>query len=270
MVAIVQVREDAINVFPDGSSLSRPRLGGIGIRIVTIDAAGNEVIEDDFVPGYKGATNQQMELLACTKGIQSALRHPRLPELKKIQVITDSRYVADNVNNAKFVWPTQQWLTKAGTPVLNAKQWKELAKEIRTAGCRIDIRWAKGHSKKNPHNRAADKLAKASARMALNAPLSVVNVRRKRTKELVLIGSVAMEGQRMAIRVVTSEYLSTQRISRYKYEVLSEESKYLGLVDIIYSKLHLRVGRHYEVEVNRETANPRILEVIREIERKPA
>jgi len=103
--------------------------------------------------------------------------------------------------------------------------------------------------------------------MALNPPLSVVNVRRKRTKESVRVGSVAMEGQRLAIRLVTSEYLSLQRISKYKYEVLSEDSKYFGLVDIIYSKLHLRVGRHYEVLVNRETRNPQIVELIGEIER---
>jgi len=78
---------------------------------------------------------------------------------------------------------------------------------------------------------------------------------------------VSMEGQRLAIRVVTSEYLSVQRISKYKYEVLSEDSKYFGLVDIIFSKIHLRAGRHYEVRVNQETRNPQIIELIREIER---
>ena len=267
MPATVQVREDAVNVFTDGSSLSRPRLGGIGIRVVTIGDDGKEVCEDEFLPGYRSATSQQMELLACLKGIQTALRHPRLASLKRICVFTDSQYVARNVDNAKFVWPTEQWRTKAGTPVLNAKLWKDLVKEIKKSGCRIDIRWARGHSRKNPHNRAVDKLAKQSAAMALNPPLSVVNVRRKKTKQSVRIGGVGMEGQRVAIRVVTSEYLSMQRISKYKYEVLSEDSKYFGLVDIIYSKLHLRVGRHYEVLVNRETPNPQIVELIREIER---
>jgi ribonuclease HI len=270
MTSVAQVREDAVNVFTDGSSLSAPRTGGIGIRIVTIDSEGKEVVEDDVLPGYRGATNNQMELLACIKGVQTAMVHPRLEVLKRICVFTDSQYVASNVDNAKFVWPTQQWRTKAGTPVLNAKLWKELTKEIRKAACRVDIRWVKGHSKKSPHNRAVDKLAKRSAAMAINLPLSVVNVRRKKTDRAVALGSVKMEGQRLAIRVVTSEYLSIQRISKYKYEVLSEDSKYLGNVDVIYSKLHLRVGRHYKVLVNKETSNPRILELLHEIERGAA
>jgi ribonuclease HI len=155
MAGAVQVREDAVNVFTDGSSLSGPRLGGIGIRLVTIDDDGNEVCEDEFLPGYRGATSQQMELTACIKGIQTALRHPRLATLKRICVFTDSQYVTRNINNAKFVWPTQQWRTTLGTPVLNAKQWKDLIKEMKNAGCRVEIRWAKGHSRRNPHNRTA-------------------------------------------------------------------------------------------------------------------
>lgn len=267
MSVTVNVREDAVNVFTDGSSLSSPRLGGIGIRVVTVGDDGKEVCEDDFLLGYRGATNNQMELLACIKGIQAAIRHPRVAVLKRICLFTDSQYVATNVDNAKFAWPTQHWRTKTGTPVLNARLWKDLVKEIKRAACRVDIRWAKGHSRTNPHNRAVDKLAKQSATMALNPPLSVVTVRRKKTKENVRIGSVSMEGQHLTIRVVTSEYLSVQRISKYKYEVLSKDSKYFGLVDIIFSTIHLRAGRHYEVRVNQESRNPQIIELIREIER---
>src|SRR4051794_14689344 len=101
MASAVQLREDAINVFTDGSSLAQPRAGGVGFRIVTFDAAGDEVHEDDFLPGYRGATNNQMELLACIKGIQSAIAHPRRPELNRVCVFTDSQYVVHNLNNAK-------------------------------------------------------------------------------------------------------------------------------------------------------------------------
>lgn len=267
MASAVQLREDAINVFTDGSSLSEPRAGGVGLRIVTFDAAGNEVHEDDFLPGYRGATNNQMELLACIKGIQAAVAHPKRLELNRVCVFTDSQYVSNNVNNAKFVWPANRWFTQAGTPVLNADLWKDLVKEIKKAPCRVDIRWVKGHSRKNPHNKAVDKLAKQSAAMAVNPPLTVVSVRRKKTKESVSIGSVRMEGQRMAIRIITAEYLRTQRLHKYKYEVVSQDSKYFGLVDLIYSTINLRGDHRYEVLVNNEARNPRIIELIGELER---
>ena len=63
----VNLRDDAINVFPDGSSRSKPRRGGIGYRIVTFDAAGNEVCEDEWLPGYESGNNQEMELKACIR-----------------------------------------------------------------------------------------------------------------------------------------------------------------------------------------------------------
>jgi hypothetical protein len=124
----------------------------------------------------------------------------------------------------------------------------------------------KGHSK-DQHNKAADKLAKKSAKNPLNKPLSIVNVRRKKTAKSVEIGSVEMRRQRLVIRIITSEYLNTQRTNRYKYEVLSKGSKYFGNVDIIFSKETLKAGHHYEVSVNKNTCNPIIMRVLREIER---
>jgi|GEM_PF-6925066 len=43
----------------------------MGVRYVTIDEeSGEEVWEDECLMGYKGATNNQMELLACTLGLK--------------------------------------------------------------------------------------------------------------------------------------------------------------------------------------------------------
>lgn len=56
--------ENALNIFTDGSSLSNPRKGGVGVRFITIDDNGNEKVYDYTPLGYKGATNNQMELKA--------------------------------------------------------------------------------------------------------------------------------------------------------------------------------------------------------------
>ena len=213
--------EDALNIYTDGSMYSGPRVGGLGVRIVTFDESGEEEIQDYPVLGYKNATNNAMELRACVLGLREALRHPRLAGVTRVCVFSDSRYVIDNQAKAKFQWSGQRWLTAAGTPVLNADLWKQLVRELKKIRKRVEFIWIKGHSK-SLHNRAVDKMARASARRALNPPLSVVAVRRKQTKKVVDIGSVEMKRQRLVIRIITSEWLKVQKISKYKYEVLSK------------------------------------------------
>ncbi len=43
------VIENTINVYTDGSSLSRPRRGGIGIHLVIINSSGQEEIKDSVM-----------------------------------------------------------------------------------------------------------------------------------------------------------------------------------------------------------------------------
>jgi ribonuclease HI len=264
----VNLRDDAINVFPDGSSRSKPRRGGIGFRIVTFDDGGNEVHEDESLPGHHSGTNQQMELLACIEGLRAALKHPRLREYNRIQVFTDSRYVVDNVYNAKFVWPKTGWRRASGAPVLNEDRWKLFLKVIREAGpCKIEIDWAKGHSKGNPHNKAADQLARISSDAAVKPARAGVQLRRKKSKSLTMPGSVGMEGQEMDIRILDPLTIRRHQLTRYRYEVLS--GRYTGNVDFIFadSAFDIRAGHHYRVRVNSDTKNPRIAEVITELER---
>ena len=42
-------------------------------------------------------------------------------------------------------------------PVVNAKPWKALTKEISKIGMPVYVQWFKGHSAQNPHNKTADK-----------------------------------------------------------------------------------------------------------------
>ena len=260
------IHEDALNIYTDGSSYSGPRTGGIGIRFVTINDTGDEVVEDLPMTGYKNATNNSMELYACVVALQKAYGHPKISHLNRICIFTDSRYVVDNYKKAIFQWPKQKWSNRSGAPVLNAGLWKQLVREIRKAPRKVEFTWVRGHSR-NPHNRAVDKLAKQSAKNAVNDPMSIVTVRRKQTEKSVDIGSVEMQGQRLAVRIITSEYLRVQKLVKYKYEVLSKRSKYFGNVDLIYSTHDLRAGHHYEISVNRNTSNPRVLNVLRELER---
>ena len=263
---VVVLRDGALNVFTDGSCLPTPRRGGIGIRFVTTNASGEEVFDDHCLPGYAGASNNQMELMACIKALEIVPTYPKLAEVQEVWVYTDSMYVADHVPNALFVWPKAKWTYRNGRPVENADLWKQLAQAVKKVPRRVRFQWVKGHSK-NVHNKAVDKLAKQSANGVLNKALRPTTVRRKKTAQSVHVGSIKMEGQTFAIRVVTDTYLKTQKLYKYMYEVLTESSPYCGNADYIYSTLLLRAGHHYQVRVNSESRNPRIIDVLCEIDR---
>jgi len=266
------VIENAINIYADGSSLPRPRSGGIGIRLVIINKEGFEEIQDISLPGVIGATNNEMELYACIEGVKQAMRHSAFNSFSNIAIHTDSKYVSENYYKAIYEWPRRQWCNYHGRPVANVELWKKLVKKLKALyreQKRFDFYWVEGHSK-DKHNRAADKLAKESAKKATNPPFSVVKVRRKRSSKSVEPGCVPMLNQILAIRIITEYDLRTQRLFKYKYEVVSEDSPYFGNIDFVYSEreIMLRATHCYSVKFNENHNNPRIVEVIEELPKK--
>jgi ribonuclease HI len=259
--------EGAINVFTDGSSLSKPsRRGGVGLRIVVINARGDDESVDIPLLGFKGSTNNEMELYACIAGIREAQSHPDYANQRKIVVHTDSRYVRDNYPRARFQWSVRGWRNAHGRPILNARLWKDLLKAVRDAGKKVEFNWIKGHAA-DSHNRAVDRLARQSARTAVLPPISRVNVRKKTTSKSLDIGSVKPCGQRISIRIITDQYLELPRCFKYKYEVLTRSSPYHGNVDIAFSSIALGAGHHYYVQMNADATNPTIVRVFRELPR---
>ena len=266
------VIENAINIYTDGSSFPHPRLGGIGIHIVIINKDGFEEVEDISPPGFAGATNNEMELYACIEGIKQAMHHSAFNSFRYIAIHTDSLYVHDNYNNAVYSWPRNKWCNNQGKPVANAKLWKKLisiVKRVYRNGKKVDIHWVEGHSK-DKHNKAADRLAKESAKKAINPPLSVVKVRRKRSSKSVEPGCVQMLNQRISIRIITEYYLEVQKLMKYRYEVISKSSPYFGNIDIAYAKpeIMLNATHCYSVRFNDNTNNPRIVKMFRELPEK--
>jgi ribonuclease HI len=205
------IYETALNIYVDGSSYSNPRRGGIGIRYVTVDDSGNEVCNDETLPGYRDATNNQMELMACIKALEGACSHEQIGSLEKVFVFTDSMYVTDNLSRAMFQWSKQGWNNSSGRPIENAELWKNLIRQMRKVPRKVEFKWVKGHSR-DVHNRAADKLAKQSAKGVLNKPLRVTTVRRKITPMSVEVGSVGMHGQELSVKIITDTYLKMHKL----------------------------------------------------------
>ncbi len=259
--------ETTINIYTDGSSFSRPRLGGIGIRVVIINSLGFEEHEDYPLSGYAGATNNQMELYACIEGIKIAMHRPDFDSFDHVAIFSDSQYVVDNLKRAFFVWSKNRWCNYQGKPVDNATLWKGLLNIIKKCRKRVDIYWVKGHAK-DEHNKAVDKLAKQSSKNAINPPLTVVKVRRKLSARSVEPGCVPMRNQRISIRIINDEYLRLSRYYKYRYEVVSKSSPYFGCVDFVCSKTLLNAGHNYSIRFNDNPKNPMIMKVFKELPKK--
>jgi ribonuclease HI len=201
--------ESALNIYTDGSMLAGPRRGGAGLLFIAEDSEGNEESYEQELPGFAGATQNQMELEAVIQGLRMATgRRPPFDRsrYRKIVVKTDATYVAENFGTAISFWSRNGWTTKEGKPVDNAKQWKELVRLAVLSskqGKPVKIVWVPG--KKSPRTKAVDKLAKRSARKATKRQLNPSEVRRKKTDKPIEIGVVEMEGQLMTINIFKSE-----------------------------------------------------------------
>lgn len=265
-------REGVLSVYTDGSSTARGRHGGIGVHFVYCDQHGNEEAWDHIEDGFQTATNNEMELVAVTTALRAvqhrSFRHDVLDQANKIEVFTDSDYLASNVGKAIYEWPKNGWMTRDGNPVANAHLWVELVRQLQKVWAikPVEIKWGKGHSASNPHNKTADKLAKDSARRAVRPPVAVSTVRRKQSEKKLERGSVAMLGQRLTIRIIAAKHLSKQRLSQYTYEVVSPGSRFFGNVDLAYSAdAQMRPGHRYVVTLNSDSGAPRIVRRHREV-----
>ena len=260
--------EDTLEIYVDGSSLSKPRRGGVGIRFVWIDPEGRGAHSDFDRPySYDGARIGQMELRACIDALKELIsRHPPVDpgDFRKVVIHTDSRYVADNYPNVQWGhWRKNNWVTKEGTPVHNKPEWEELLrlhKRLdRNFHIKLDIDWIQGKS--DDHTKAVHKMAKKAAASPLKAKkLDHQRVRPKWSPNSAQRGSVTLRGQDEIVRLITDVPVrGHSRMYHYMYEVVDDGSLDFQAVDYVYSDKMLGAGHIYRVKLTDNTKNPRIL-----------
>lgn len=258
--------ENYLVIYTDGSSAPNPRKGGVGMRFIFPDG----YIKDFSPYGYKGATNNMMELQAPILALKEVLKLTDLRGSQGITVFTDSQYVVSHYKTAMFTWSKTKWLKSNGEPVANTEQWKELLRLMKRIGqtfcVYVDFEKVKGHSG-DEHNEVVDKLAKQSRKGVLRGVLSNVNVRRKDTSKQTVRGSVIGEGQRLRIKIISSEWVKSHKEYKYRFEVLSKKSKYFGNMDFAWSKEDMRVGHIFDVSLMDGLDYCRIKKVIKEIKK---
>ena len=133
-----------VDVYTDGACSGNPGPGGWGAILVY---GGRE---KTLSGGEDETTNNRMELTAAIEALR-ALKEPC-----RVELYTDSRYLADAVGEGWLAaWKARCWRRKGGD-VKNPELWQALDALLETH--EVTFRWVKGHAE-NPYNNRCDQLA---------------------------------------------------------------------------------------------------------------
>ena len=116
-----------VTLYSDGSSLGNPGPGGWG---AILEYKG---VTKEISGAQKETTNNQMELKAVIEGLKL------LKEPCKVEVVTDSSYVANAINE----W-LDNWVKKDFKKVKNSELWREFLEVSKNHD--IKATWVRGHS----------------------------------------------------------------------------------------------------------------------------
>lgn len=142
-----------VQLFTDGACRGNPGPGGWGC-ILRHPASG---AEKELSGGERLTTNNQMELQAVISGLE-ALKSP-----SEVEVVTDSKYVAQGCESWLAGWKKNGWRRREGSswkPVKNEELWRRLDELLSLHRVRfVHVRGHMGH----PENERCDELAVAAA-----------------------------------------------------------------------------------------------------------
>lgn len=131
----------------------------------------------DIVAGKKDArSSNEVELYALLDAIKWLKDNP---QITKVTILTDSRYVVQGTNDHLPTWPSNNWLNKRGDPVKYRPVWEKIAEIVTElkSYMNFNLDWVKSHEGE-PGNTAADTAAWKGKVMARNEdaePLVRVN-----------------------------------------------------------------------------------------------
>ena len=133
-----------VDIFTDGACRHNPGPGGWGVILKSKSAT------KELYGGEIDTTNNQMELLAAIKALQSLKRPCR------VNLYTDSNYVKQGITEWIVKWKSNGFRNTKKKPVLNSDLWKQL--DALNSMHQVQWYWIKGHSG-HPENERADALA---------------------------------------------------------------------------------------------------------------
>lgn len=136
---------DCVHAFTDGACRGNPGPGGWGVILRWGE------VERELFGGEPQTTNNRMELMAVIMALES-LQRPVC-----VEIVTDSQYVKQGVEQWMHRWKRNGWRTASRQPVKNRDLWERLDDAL--GDHRVRWTWVKGHVG-HRENERADQLAK--------------------------------------------------------------------------------------------------------------
>ena len=134
-----------VTIYTDGACSGNPGPGGYAAILIYEDT------KKEIVGGDKLTTNNQMELLAVIKGLES------LKEICEVTIYSDSAYVVNAFLQTWLIsWKKNNWKNSSKQPVKNVELWKRLDELVNKHS--VKFVKVKGHSDNELNNRC-DELA---------------------------------------------------------------------------------------------------------------
>ena len=139
-----------VDIYTDGACRGNPGPGGWGAILVY----GKH--EKELSGGEAHTTNNRMELSGVIAALSALKEEPC-----EVTLTTDSKYVADAINNGWAIgWRERSWRKADKSPALNPDLWERLLDLLERH--QVTFIWVKGHAG-HPYNERCDRLATAFA-----------------------------------------------------------------------------------------------------------
>lgn len=133
-----------VKIYTDGACSGNPGPGGWGAVLLYGDK------KKEMSGAEAGTTNNRMELTSVIAALE-ALKEPC-----KVELYTDSQYVANAINQGWLSsWEKKGWKRKGGE-VKNPDLWQRLSPLLKEHD--VKFIWVKGHAE-NEYNNRCDELA---------------------------------------------------------------------------------------------------------------
>jgi ribonuclease HI len=217
--------------------------------------------------GFTETTNNRMELQACIKALEWIRKNRPWRDVTGVQIITDSKYVSENVGYRVWGWRKNKWRNQYGEPKENSDLWKKLLSVRQRVGIYVEFMQTKG--KKSEILRTVDKTAKEAraSGMHIDRGFHPGTVSRSMVKGAAK--RFLAKGQTTLIRPYRKTIMRTGE-EKIRFDVLSEDrqtyvaSFYAFATTAMAANLRRQHG--YRVRFNDNPNYPQILEYIEEVQ----
>jgi ribonuclease HI len=152
------VPRDRVRLVTDGACSGNPGPGGWAF-ILTHVASGKTM---ECSGAELETTNNRMELMSVIEGL-STLKRPC-----RVELVTDSQYVARGISEWLPTWKRQGWQRKEGKrlkPISNADLWQQLDAIVSVH--QVSVQHVRGH-RGHAENEACDRMAVDAYKRLLN------------------------------------------------------------------------------------------------------